>query len=104
MLPDVRRQRGALCKCLPTELADVWALPTVDPLVSPQGAGTWEGLPTDAAGVWSDARMAPHVGLNVLEGVSTDVANLTFFPVTLQVAGQRLRWQQTLTANSTDRL
>lgn len=104
MVPNVGRQRAALGERLPADLTDVRPLPAVDPPVPPQSAGSREGLPADAAGVRFDARVAPHVGLYVLEGVAADVANLTFLPVALKVVGQSFGRQQTLATDSTDRL
>lgn len=103
VVPDVGRQRAALCERLPTDLTDVRPLAAVDPPVPSQSPGSRKGLPTDAAGVRFDARVAPHVGLDVLKGVAADVANLTFLTVALQVIGQSLGRQQTLATDSTDR-
>lgn len=86
--PDVGRQRSVIDERLPTELADVWSLPAVDPPVAPQGPGPGEGFTADAAGVRFDAGVTPHVGLNVLIGSTTDVTDLTHVSVDLQVVHQ----------------
>lgn len=86
VVPDVSGQSAVIDERLPTELADVWSLPAVDPLVSPQSAGPWEGLTADAAAVRFDTCVASHVGLNVLVGFPTDVTDFTSISVSLQVA------------------
>ena len=90
MFPDVHRQSAVIDERLPTELADVRSLPTVDPLVAPQSTGPREGFTTDAAAVRFDTGVTPHVGLDVLVGFTADVTNLTCVSVSLQMVYQRL--------------
>lgn len=90
VIPDVRSQSAIIDERLPAELADVGPLAAVDPLVAPQGAGPREALPADVAAVWFDAGMAPHVRLDVLVGLTTDVTDAAGVSVRLQVVHQRL--------------
>lgn len=83
VVPDVRCQSTVIDERLSTELTDVRSLPGVDPLVAPQGAEPGKGFTADAAAVWFDAGVTPHVSLNVLVGFTADVADFTGFSVTL---------------------
>lgn len=60
-------------------------------LVAPQRAGSGEALPTDAAAVRFDPRVASHVHFHVLEGSSTDPAGSARVSVGLQVRQQSFR-------------
>lgn len=90
VIPDVRRQSAIVDECFPAELADVRSLPTVDPLVAPQGAGPREGFSANAAAVWFDACVTPHVSLNVLVCFTADVTDFAGVSVSLQVVRQCL--------------
>lgn len=104
VIPDVRRQSAVVDERLSAELTDVRSLPTVDPLVAPQGTRPREGFSADAAAVWFDARVTPHVSLDVLVCFTADVTDFASVSVSLQVVRQRLRWQQTFATDATDRL
>ncbi len=90
VVPDVRCQSAIIDERLPTELADVRSLPTVDPRVAPQGSGAWEGFSADTAAIRFDAGVTPHMSLNVLIGFTTDVTDFSGVSVTLQVVRQAL--------------
>lgn len=77
----VSLQRTPLQEPLPT-------LAGVGLLVAPQRAGSGEALPTDAAVVRFDPRVASHVHFHVLEGSSTDPAGSARVSVGLQVRQQ----------------
>lgn len=88
---DVSHQGAVINERFPTELADVRPLAGVDPLVAPQGAGSGVGLPTGGAGEGFEPSVAPHVRVDVLVGLPTDVADLPHVSVELQVLRQQHR-------------
>lgn len=90
VVPDVHCQSAIIDESLPTELTDVRPLTAVDPLVAPQSTGSWEAFPADAAAVRFDTCVAAHVGVNVLVGFATDVADLPGVSVSLEVVQQHL--------------
>lgn len=83
VVPDVRRQSTVIDERLSTKFTDVRPFSGVDPLVAPQGTEPWKGFTADAAAVWFEAGVTPHVSLNVLVGFTTDVADFTGVSVTL---------------------
>lgn len=75
MTSSVGLQSGALNEGLTTVVADIRALTTVNLLVTPQCTRSGEVFATDKAAVWFEARVAPHVGLHVLESLPADTAD-----------------------------
>lgn len=87
---DVGHQSAVIYECLPAEFADIRSLSAVDPLMTPQSTGPWEGLTTYVAAVWFHASVPPHVGLYVLVAFTTDVTDFPGVSVGQQVVGECL--------------
>lgn len=71
------------------------------PLVLPQRSRSGEAFAADGAAVRFIASMAPHVCLNVLETLPTDVTLPTTFFVRLQVSLQTVRCVELLSTDAT---
>lgn len=102
VVADVRHQGAVIDERFPAELADVRPLARVEAFVAPQGAGPGVGFAAGAAGEGLDPGVTPHVGVDVLVGLPTDVADLPRLSVELQVVCQADRRREGVSTDSTD--